>query len=557
MTDVAQTLGPRQHSDTDHPDRAERADLVVASVPAGHVYVRHIAAEEPDGVVRLDDPDPDSPQRSATERWWPPVMLDPTWIEHHDFDVFHVQFGFDAWAPEDLRRVVETVHARGRAFVYTAHDLRNPHHAERGQHDAQLAVLMEHADAVLTLTPGAAEEIARRVRRRPGRSGHRGGASTAATVRRRRPPRAVPVASVAGMSRPLDICLIASSRFPVREPFMGGLEAHTHALAEELLRRGHRVSLFAAPGSDPALGVRELPLSSYTMSAAGRADVGYTSESWMEEHHAYLGLMLALARGDHGRFDVIHNNSLHHLPVAMSGVVATPVVTTLHTPPLSWLESAVRFAAPGSRFVAVSRCMSRAWAEVTDTVVIHNGVDTDFWHAGNGGGGAVWSGRLVPEKAPHEALDAAARAGMPIALSGPVHDQSYYEKEIAPRLGDRACYVGHLDRRDLRRLVAAASVAVVTPQWEEPFGLVAAEAMSCGTPVAAYDRGALNEIVDDASGVLVAAGDVDALASAMVEAQDRDRDAVRRRVCRQFSRARMVDDYEVVYQSMARLVDAA
>lgn len=162
MTDVAQTLGPRQHSDTDHPDRAERADLVVASVPAGHVYVRHIAAEEPDGVVRLDDPDPDSPQRSATERWWPPVMLDPTWIEHHDFDVFHVQFGFDAWAPEDLRRVVETVHARGRAFVYTAHDLRNPHHAERGQHDAQLAVLMEHADAVLTLTPGAAEEIARR-----------------------------------------------------------------------------------------------------------------------------------------------------------------------------------------------------------------------------------------------------------------------------------------------------------------------------------------------------------------------------------------------------------
>ena len=136
--------------------------LTVASVPAAHVYVRHIAAEQPDCVVRLRDPDPDSPQRSTEQRWWPPVMLDPAWIEAHDFDVFHVQFGFDAWSPEDLRRIVDAVHARGKAFVYTAHDLRNPHHATRELHDAQLSVLMEHADAVLTLTEGAAREIASR-----------------------------------------------------------------------------------------------------------------------------------------------------------------------------------------------------------------------------------------------------------------------------------------------------------------------------------------------------------------------------------------------------------
>jgi hypothetical protein len=141
--------------------------LTVASVPAAHVYVRHIAAERPDGVVRLEDPDPDSPDRSAQERWWPPVMLDPRWIEHHDFDVFHVQFGFDAWAPEDLRRIVDAVHARGRGFVYTAHDLRNPHHHTRELHDAQLAVLMDAADAVLTLTPGAAAEIRSRWGREP------------------------------------------------------------------------------------------------------------------------------------------------------------------------------------------------------------------------------------------------------------------------------------------------------------------------------------------------------------------------------------------------------
>jgi len=152
------------------PDRAglrRPLDLTVASVPAAHVYVRHIAAERPDGVLRLEDPDPDSPDRSTQERWWPPVMLDPRWIAAHDFDVFHVQFGFDAWSPEDLRRVVDAVHARGRAFVYTAHDLRNPHHETRELHDAQLAVLMERADAVLTLTPGAAAEIRRRWGREP------------------------------------------------------------------------------------------------------------------------------------------------------------------------------------------------------------------------------------------------------------------------------------------------------------------------------------------------------------------------------------------------------
>lgn len=144
------------------PGAPDTGLLTVASVPASHVYVRHIAAERPDGVVRLPDPDPDSPQRSTEQRWWPPVMLDPHWIETHDFAVFHVQFGFDAWTPNDLRQIVDAVHARGRAFVYTAHDLRNPHHDTRDLHDAQLAVLMERADAVVTLTPGAADEIASR-----------------------------------------------------------------------------------------------------------------------------------------------------------------------------------------------------------------------------------------------------------------------------------------------------------------------------------------------------------------------------------------------------------
>jgi len=359
------------------------------------------------------------------------------------------------------------------------------------------------------------------------------------------------------VTRRLSICLIASSRFPVREPFMGGLEAHTHALAEALVRRGHDVSLFAAPGSDPSLGATVLPLATYTMGPAARADVGTTPEAWMQEHHAYLDLMLGIGRGYHGPFDVVHNNSLHHLTVAMSQAVDVPVVTTLHTPPIPWLESAVAFASDRSRFIAVSGCMAEAWRPSVASQVIHNGVDTDFWRPGPGGGAAVWSGRLVPEKAPHDALDAAARAGIPLVLAGPTHDRAYFEDEIAPRLGPDAVYAGHLDRTALRELLRGACVAVVTPHWDEPFGLVAAEAMACGTPVAGWARGALPEVVDEESGVLVAPGDVEGLAAAMRDAQRRDRDAVRRRACDRFSHTRMVDDYETTYLEVAGLAGAA
>jgi glycosyltransferase involved in cell wall biosynthesis len=136
--------------------------IVVASVPASHVYVRHIAAEHADGVTRLEDPDPDVPERSAEQVWWPPVMLRPEWVVDHDFDVFHIQFGFDAWRPKDLLRLVQTLRDRGRPLVYTVHDLRNPHHPDRRVHDAQLDVLVPYADGVITLTDGAAREIRRR-----------------------------------------------------------------------------------------------------------------------------------------------------------------------------------------------------------------------------------------------------------------------------------------------------------------------------------------------------------------------------------------------------------
>ena len=357
----------------------------------------------------------------------------------------------------------------------------------------------------------------------------------------------------------MRICIVAASRVPVAEPYSGGLEAHTGALTRSLVERGHQVSLFAAPGSDPRLGVvSELPVRRFVPSPQARADVGAPPAAQVEEHHAYLGLMLDLARDGHERYDVVHNNSLHHLPVAMAPALGVPLVTTLHTPPLALLESAIRLDGGTSSFVAVSDHTRRAWRHAVDATVVRNGVDTARWTPGPGGRRAVWVGRLVPEKAPHLAIRAALAAGYAIDLAGPVQDQRYVRDHVAPLVdGSRVRHVGHLTGADLVRLVGGAAVAVVSPVWEEPYGLVAAEALACGTPVAAFRRGALAEIVTPEVGELAAPDDVDDLARAIRVAATRERPAARRHAVSACSHETMVDAYERVYADLAGLRGAA
>jgi hypothetical protein len=138
----------------------------VASVPAGHPYVRAIGRPEgTDPVVRLADPPvPGAP----AGQWWPPAMLEPEWVRAHarEFDVFHQHFGFDDRGPAELRGLVAALGEARRPLVLTVHDLRNPHHHDPAPHTAALDVLVPAAAAVVTLTPGAAAEIARRWGRR-------------------------------------------------------------------------------------------------------------------------------------------------------------------------------------------------------------------------------------------------------------------------------------------------------------------------------------------------------------------------------------------------------
>jgi hypothetical protein len=140
----------------------------VASVPQSHIYVRHLS--HPGGfdpVVRLPDPVP-ADGRKVPGGWWPPLMLNPTWIEehHNEFDLFHVHFGFDAVGPEVLADVVQALKMHDKPLVYTVHDLRNPHHLDPAAHTEQQDVLVPAAHALITLTPGAAAAIELRWGRR-------------------------------------------------------------------------------------------------------------------------------------------------------------------------------------------------------------------------------------------------------------------------------------------------------------------------------------------------------------------------------------------------------
>ncbi len=159
------SLGVEHDSGPGCADQDVGPPIRVASVPEAHGYVRHLSGLHETSVTRLPDPRPAG--ATSPEQWWPPVMLTPEWITEfqHEFDVFHLHFGFDALGPRQLQDIVGALRQAGKPLVHTAHDLRNPHHENRKAHDDALDVLIPAADALITLTRGAASEIHQRWRR--------------------------------------------------------------------------------------------------------------------------------------------------------------------------------------------------------------------------------------------------------------------------------------------------------------------------------------------------------------------------------------------------------
>lgn len=347
----------------------------------------------------------------------------------------------------------------------------------------------------------------------------------------------------------MRIGIIAHLKHAIREPFAGGLEMHTSMLQSSLQRRGHEVTVFASLRSEPEACVEAIcDETSLTEIGCDEAP----DKVFFQEHHAYLSLMNGLR---HRRFDVIHNNSLHYLPVAMADALPIPMVTTLHTPPFAWLESGVRLCnAAHATFVAVSESIRRTWSRVAPiNHVIMNGIDLDrfsfrahpavepYW---------VWYGRIVPEKGLHHAIAASTLTGATLLIAGPISDQDYFDREIAPRLDERARYLGHLPHSELASVIGGARTFLCTPCWDEPYGLVVAEALACGVPVAAFARGAIPELLDTATGVLAVPDDSASLAHAGIAAQKLDRRACRAHAKQRCDASRMIDEYEALYASL-------
>ncbi|WP_213881847.1 glycosyltransferase [Pseudomonas sp. dw_358] len=352
-----------------------------------------------------------------------------------------------------------------------------------------------------------------------------------------------PWAPPAGRNKSLRIGVLTHIKFPVCQPFAGGLEAFTHDVTLGLRARGHAVTLFAKAGSAPELEAVAVPDEEQCRHPS-------LSSTYIAEHHAYLKLM---QRIDDYRFDVIFNNSLHYVPVTMASLIRTPMLTVLHTPPFFEMVNALRGERQTGRFSTLSQANARRWTEVVGPcAVIPNGIDLDSWRpAAQVGEHALWFGRLVPDKGAHLAIDAARLAGMPLRLAGQAADEGYFREQIEPRLGPGVDYLGHLQRSELAAQLASAALALVTPCWDEPFGLVVAEALACGTPVAAFDRGAMGDLLCDEVGCLVPANDVAALAAAIPLAQGKSRLACRRRAEHLWSQALMLERYEALLIEVA------
>lgn len=350
----------------------------------------------------------------------------------------------------------------------------------------------------------------------------------------------------------MHIAVLATTRNPLREPFAGGQEAQTASLTAGLRARGHTVRLYAQPGTDPGLADE---LATYAQVPTIRTPEDEPLAGLWRDDAAMSWAMADLVRRP---VDLVHNQSLHHFPLAMSRAMPSTMVTTLHCPPYPLAEIGVSLAADDAVYVGVSEAVASMWRLLPiEPLVIHNGVRSGLFEFGSGGEELVWVGRITPEKGADLAIRAARTAGLPLTIVGPIADAAFYRDHVEPLLGDGVRHAGHLDQRAIARIVGSSLAILVTPRWDEPFGMVAAEAMMSGTPVIAIGRGGLREVVSERSGVLVGeagtptADLVAGLADAVSRVRELDRADVRADAIARFDEQRMVEQYCALFESLA------
>ena len=313
----------------------------------------------------------------------------------------------------------------------------------------------------------------------------------------------------------------------------GPWELVTSLLTEGLVARGIDVTLFATLDS----------LTTATLD--GVVPRGYAEDASVDGRVAEaLHVSHALARS--GEFDLVHNQ-LDWLPLAFDEHVAAPMVTTIHG--FSGAGIVPAYAHSRSAFVAISEADRSP--RLSYAATIGHGVDlgTLPFRAVPGDELVVF-GRIHPDKGTADAVAIAAATGRRLAICGIVQDEQYFTEQVLPHVdGDRVVFLGSVGPEQRAEVLGAAAALLHPIAFAEPFGLSVVEAMVCGTPVVAYDRGSMREVVDvGVTGYL--AHDVASAADALPAALALDRAAVSDRARARFSVDRMVEDYLRVYRRL-------
>ena len=282
-------------------------------------------------------------------------------------------------------------------------------------------------------------------------------------------------------ARALRVAILAPISWRVPPRRYGPWEQFASLLTEGLVRRGVDVTLFATADSVT------------TARLVGTAPTGY-SENPALDAKVWEALHISAVFEHAGKFDLIHN-SFDFLPLTYSGLVDTPVVTTIHGFSSAQIVPVFEKYNERGYYVAISDADRHDRLDYVAT--IHHGIDLgEFDLQRTPGDYLLFFGRIHPDKGVVEAIDVAERAALPLVIAGIIQDQDYFEQLVEPRLdGERVRYVGPVgpDRRG--GLLGGARALLHLVNFDEPFGFSVVEAMACGTPVIARRHGSMAEIV--------------------------------------------------------------
>ena len=351
----------------------------------------------------------------------------------------------------------------------------------------------------------------------------------------------------------LRIAQIAPLWLTIPPQKYGGIERIVAMLCDGLVDKGHEVTLFASPGSKTKaklISVFDKPLLD--------AHIDWSNPIWNLRN-----LSLATEMANKGAFDILHTH-LDVWSLFFHNLTSTPVLQTMHNPLYRDNADAKKddrlklFTEEARRinmvFISQS-AYNQAMVEFSpDRVqVIYNGSNlSHFQFHPTGGDHFIWIARMNKHKGVENAIAAAEKLDAKLLLAGRIDptQKEYFDTYIKPHLNEKIQYVGELAEDQLSDFYGPAKALLYPIEWEEPFGLVVTESMACGTPVIAYRRGSMPELIEDGKTGFVVDSKIDLMVEAMRKIDQIDRKLVRQRVEEKFSKEKMVENYEKAYYKL-------